>query len=190
MRWLVAVLGILLAAPASAGEYLVRDALGVVGDLGRASEVRRITNREFLEAGQLWFGNGFLRGIALFADCGHAWSVGEFVAYLNNTVYLFTPFDEAARAFLDGKGCRARPASRTPDADTYIQAMQDLSAELSRVRFEADHEQLRAMVERGGAPTADGWDRAVGLVAGARLLELETQSKQPPAWRPGQSGAR
>lgn len=186
MRRLIAVLGILLAAPASGEEYLVRDALGVGVDLGKPSEVRRITNREFLEAGQLWFGNGFLRGIALFVECNQRWTVGEFVAYLNNTVYLFTPFEQAARGFLDGRGCRAR----ADEVDSVQRAVDALDATLSRIRFETDHQELRAMVERGGAPGATAWHRVVGLVAGARLLELETQGRQPPAFRPGESGPR
>lgn len=192
MRRLLTMLAVVVAVSppaAGAGEYLVLDWV----QRGRSwAELQgpyrpEETMREGLALLQREFGEGVIWGVtATGGRCAQRFSGEEFAAYMRSTARPSDRFEDAVQTFLTARGCRGR----ADEVDSIQRAVDALDVTLSGIRFETDQQELRAMVERGGAPGATAWQRVVGLVAGARLLELETQGRRPPAFRPGESGPR
>lgn len=73
---------------------------------------------------------------------------------------------------------------RAAGTEGYIQAVNDLTRILFNIRFERDEQKLRKLVETGRIPGVDEFAQVEGMVAGARLLELQAQPQPAPTWRP------
>lgn len=183
-----------LGVPSVAQELTVRgwirsDQFLTMGPATRMS----VTFREWVELERREFGSGFAWGIAVAGwQCARGFDGPTFAAYMVERADPSAPFAEAARAFLAERGCRpgAGPDPAEWRRRAEETAMADLLAALTIVRESSEPEKLRRAVENARQPGATNASVLLGLVAGARLLELETQSKQPPAWHPQQSAPR
>lgn len=186
MKRLTSMLVVLLtAAPlaAGAGEYLVLDwvqrgrSWAELQGPYRAEE----TLREGLALLHREFGDGVWWGIyAVGGGCAQRFSGEEFAGYMRGTARPSDRFEDAVRAFLTARRCEVRGGG----------TVEALLALLTRLRTATDREFLEVFVHTARTYPTDKSAAVAGLVAGARLLELEMQGTQPPAWRPPESGAR
>lgn len=109
---------------------------------------------------------------------------GELEAHLR---YAAAPTDEislAIRKYLTARGCRSVQAEASDEEwleawkTGWSDGWKGLAKELLLVRIMEDHAVLEELVRRAGEPGADAVAQVIGLVAGARLLELSREQQK------------
>ncbi len=125
---------------------------------------------------------GMIQGAAVFVDCRARMTVGELEAYLQYTADPGETVVTALDRFLAQKGCAPQDAENR--AAVQAEARATFARGLAVLRAVTDEAILRGYVAQGESRPDDPEAVAVGLVAGARLLELRTGDQRAPSPQP------
>lgn len=137
-------------------------------------ELRALAKASGEWGGAIWAALAFgaIRGVESVGHaCDQRTTAGELAAHLELTAHSQEQVSEVLGAFFRSRGCGpVGPVDRPPAAELIL-----------AVRQATDEGALSDFVRRGGGPGADPMDRALGVVAGARLLELHSGLCEPRA---------
>lgn len=191
-RLLAGIGGVLVALCLSAEGVMAQARPAGMVTLGDMDEIFRRASSSAVQQENSWtfFAWGAMEGgKAVGMGCERSFLTAELAAYLRYRADRSGPPSRAFEAYFRDHDCRAEVPAATQDE--LVERGEARAARLLLIVRESDDPAwLRGAVRDAEQPGATAMEKAMGVVAGARLLELKGQGSRTPVIRPPAPGVK